>query len=82
MTDFKDMNIFAATSRARLGLEDFLNFREKKRGGSFLFSKAYESLYRRRFKEVEDGAACRPLGHPQTDQERVRPPVSLRDTPF
>ena len=32
----------------------FLNFREKERGGSFLFSKACKSLYRRRFKEIED----------------------------
>jgi hypothetical protein len=30
-----------------------LNFREKERGGSFLFSKACKSLYRRRFKEIE-----------------------------
>jgi hypothetical protein len=31
-----------------------LNFREKERGGRFLFSKACKSLYRRRFKEIED----------------------------
>jgi hypothetical protein len=31
-----------------------LNFREKERGRSFLFPKAYESLYRCRFKKIED----------------------------
>jgi hypothetical protein len=31
----------------------FLNFREKERS-SFLFSKACRSLYRRKFKEIED----------------------------
>jgi hypothetical protein len=29
-------------------------FQEKKRGEDFLFSKACKSLYRRRFKEIED----------------------------
>jgi hypothetical protein len=32
----------------------FLNFREKERGRSFLFSKACKSLYRRRFRQSED----------------------------
>jgi len=32
----------------------FLNSSGKERGGSFLFSKACKSLYRRRFKEIED----------------------------
>jgi len=31
-----------------------LNSSGKERGGSFLFSKACKSLYRRRFKEIED----------------------------
>jgi len=32
----------------------FFEFFREKRGGSFLFSKACKSLYRRRFKEFED----------------------------
>lgn len=35
-----------------LGFFEF--FREGKRGGNFLFSKACKSLHRRRFKEIED----------------------------
>jgi len=35
-----------------LGFFEF--FREREKGGSFLFSKACKSLYRRRFEEFED----------------------------
>jgi hypothetical protein len=35
-----------------LGFFEF--FRERERGGSFFFSKACKSLYRRRFKAIED----------------------------
>jgi hypothetical protein len=46
-------------SRTRfLGFFEF--FRGKRGGGSFLFSKACKSLYRRRFKEIEDAPLCRP----------------------
>jgi len=33
---------------------DVLNFRGKREGEGFFFSKACESLYRRRFKNIED----------------------------
>jgi hypothetical protein len=39
-------------------------FQGKERGGSFLFSKACKSLYRRRFKETEDAP---PAAYMDTD---------------
>src|SRR5215475_10865098 len=42
------------TPWSRTRSQAFFNFREKERGGSFLFSKACKSLCRRRFKEIED----------------------------
>jgi hypothetical protein len=35
-------------------VQEFSEFGEEREGGSFLFSKACKSLYRRRFKIIED----------------------------
>jgi hypothetical protein len=47
----EDLNL--RPSGAEPGFRAFFNSSVKERGGSFLFSKAYKSLYRRRFKEIE-----------------------------
>jgi hypothetical protein len=48
------MVIQVANPLVRNQVLGFLNFGEKERGGSFLFSKACKILYQLRFKELED----------------------------
>ena len=42
------------TPWSRTRVQEFSEFEEEREGGSFLFSKACKSLYRRRFKEIGD----------------------------
>jgi hypothetical protein len=52
MLNLKDFLEAGHWSRTRS--QEFLEFGEEREGGRILFSKAYKSLYRRRFKNIED----------------------------